>query len=220
MKKQTIEKDRDFRDRDRKYDKIKEGIASVKQINQVCNEEIKRQNDYFEQLLTKVNKINREEYVTYHLRGINDMLHMSLRYAGLMLLSPFRGMIPSIAIQTLVTRNMLHNIREHLHWEEVQHVRYEAENFDSEIRRNLTDVHYVSNLISDALRDVQNLKDDFSYQYNANIPGYDDTLSQIDKIYYTILRNQNKIDKIEKNLYKGKKLNDEKLVRVREMNEH
>lgn len=219
LKENTIKKEIEVSERDQKYLEITDSMFRVNKVNQSCNEELERQNEYFSSLMKKVNQIDREEYTTYHLRGLGELVSMSLRYAGLMLMSPFRGFLPGIGLQTIATRRLIGNIRNNLHMEEVRHVHYEAINYDNEINSKLTDVFHVSSMIDDTLKDIKRLREEFMYQYDSSVPGYDDTMDKIDKIYLTIVRNQNKVDKIEKNLKYSKKLNEDKMVRVRKLNE-
>ena len=54
--------------------------------------------------------------------------------------------------------------------------------------------------------------------YNSNIPGYEDTLKNIEKIENKLLHNQNKVFIIKNNLRRSKKLNEDKMIKVRELN--
>jgi len=56
-------------------------------------------------------------------------------------------------------------------------------------------------------------------QYDSRIPGYEDTLKKIGKIEENIIRNQNRVEIVRKNLKFSKKLNEDKLRKVRELNE-
>ena len=103
--------------------------------------------------------------------------------------------------------------------EEVNHIHYKAIDYDSELSHKLIDVNYTSSIIDDTLKDIERLRDDFMLQYNSNIPGYEDTLKKIDKIHHNIVRSQNRVFKIRERLRKSKKLNEQKMVRVKELNE-
>ncbi len=217
---QNENKIQEYEVRDQKYHDIQLGMVQVQDVMKNCNEEMNRQNEYFVQLMSKVGQIHREEYSTYRLRGLNELITGGLRYMGLMMLSPFTGLLPSIGIRTLATRRMIHNAYQHLHMEEVKKVRYEAINYDREIGHKLMDVDYTSILIDDTLKDIEKLRDDFMLQYRSDIPGYEDTLRKLEKIHHTVVRSQNRVELIRTNLKKSKKLNEEKLVRVREMNQN
>lgn len=209
----------EFDIRDKKYDEIKLEMINALDIEKKCALEIERQNECFRNLMSKVSKINREEYVTMHLRGLGEMLGSTLRFMGLMFISPFTGMIPGIARHTMASRRMIANAYRHIHLEEVRHVRYEAENYESEINNYINDAGYTEALLEDTIRDVDRFKSEFMSIYNSNIPGYEDTLKKLDKIEAKLLRNQNKVLLVKQNLKRSKKLNEEKLVRVKEMND-
>ena len=209
----------DYQDRDKKYKVIKDGLVDEIKILNDCNEEIKKQDDYFNKLIAKVGEINQVEYTTYELKGINQLLGNGLRYVGLMMLSPFSGLLPSIGIQTLLTRRMVQNTYRGIHLEEKNHVRYEAIDYEKDIFSKLTDIRYTSYLIEDTLGHVEKLKSDFLMQYSSDIPHYEETLQKILKIENLILHQQNKVDIIQKRLLKGKKLNNEKMMKVKRLNE-
>lgn len=213
------EKIEEYGIRDKKYDDIKLNIIKDIDINKDLKYELDKQNKYFKDLMSKLNDINKEEYVTRHLKGVGNLIGQSLRYMGLIILSPLTGMIPGIAVQTLATKKMIGNAYRHLHLEEVKHIRYDAIDYDSELNHHLTDVNYVENLVDDALKDVDRLKEDFMIIYNSNIPGYEDTLKNIERIENKLLHNQNKVYIIKNNLKKSKKLNEDKMIKVKELNQ-
>ena len=220
LKEKTRDKSRDFYERDDKYKRIKEDMVNISKIGLDSVEEVNRQNKYFDGLMDKINKINKEEYVTQHLKGFSDLAFASLKYMGLMMLNPLKGTIPGIGVQVVATKNLIGNLRNNLHWEEVKHVKYSAFNYEHEINDNIFDINYVSSYVDDAIFDIKKIKEDFLLQYDSRIPNYDNTLDSIKKIEHALYRNKNKIDKIRDNLKKSKKINDDKLVRVRELNKN
>lgn len=210
----------EFDVRDKKYHNIQLGFVNVRKIDQKCSLEIERQNQYFSDLMQKINVIDKEEYTTTHLKGINQLLGQSLRYLGLMILSPLSGLIPSISISAIATRRMINNIYQNMKLEEVHHVHYEAINYDSELSHHLCDVDYTACLLDDTLKDIERLKEDFMLQYDSRIPGYDDTLKKISMIENKVIHNQNKVDIIKKNLKRSKKINEEKMIKIKKLNEN
>lgn len=218
IKEENEEKIEKFGIRDNKYNNIKIEMANVKKISNECNKEIAKQNKYFVDIMSKVSKINKEEYVTYHMKGIGSLVGQSLKYMGLMVLSPFAGLIPSIAIQTVATKKMIGNIYQQLNPEEVKHIRYSAINYESELNKHLTDINYTEDLLDDTLNDIKRLKEDFLFIYNSRLPGYEETLRNIAKIEKMLVHNKNRVDMVKKNLKKSKKMNDKKLSLVKELN--
>ncbi|MBQ8681897.1 MAG: hypothetical protein IJ509_03195 [Bacilli bacterium] len=219
LQRNNEEKINEYDIRDKKYDKVKLELIDVVDIDKKCSIEIERQNKYFDELMDKIDVINREEYVTRHMRGIGELLSQSLRYMGLMVLSPLAGLIPGIAMQTIATRRMIGNVYRNLHMEEIRHVNYEAVNYSYELNNHLNDVEYTENLLEDTIRDIERLKNDFLMFYNSKIPGYEDTLKKIEKIENKLLHNQNKVMIVKNNLKKSKKINEDKLKKVKRLND-
>lgn len=214
------EKIKEFDVRDKKYRQIQADMVQVNNVMKNCDEEIKRQDEYFVKLMSKINKINSEEYTTYHLRGVQDLISQSLRYVGLLMLSPLSGLLPGISVQTMATRRMIEHVYRQMHTEEVHHIRYSTIDYDRELSSKITDINFTSNLLDDTIQDIERLRDDFLIQYNSKIPGYEDTLRKINQIHHQVLRSQNRVEKIRDRLKKSKKLNEQKLIRVKELNKN
>lgn len=219
LQKENEEKIEEYGIRDKKYDDIKLKMLKDIDINKDLEYEIDKQNKYFNELMSKISVITKEEYMTRHLKGVGNLIGQSLKYMGLMLLFPLTGMLPGIAMQTLATKKMVGNAYRKLHLEEEKHVRYDAINYDSELNHHIVSISYTEDLLDDTLKDVKRLKEDFISIYNSNIPGYEDTLKNIEKIENKLLHNQNKVSIIKNNLRKSKKLNEDKMIKVRELNQ-
>ena len=220
LKEETMRKASLFGDRDRELKQMNKDLLDASKFNQSCSEELERQNRYFNGLMKDISRINREEYVTTHIKGLGEMAAMSFRYLGLLLLNPLKGTLPGIGIQTLAAKEMVVNLYRNLDIEKVKHIRYYATDYEREINGKLNDIEYTSALIDDAISNVDDLLSSFMLKYNSSIPYYDDTLNKIYSIRKVVLRNQNKVNKIRNHLKMGKKLNEEKLMRVKELNEH
>lgn len=214
------EKRKNFDIRDKKYKRIVDGVLKITNVEMECLGKIKEQNKYLKELSSKLTVIDKEEYVTMHLRGMGELISQSLRYVGLRMLSPLSGLIPSIAVNTLMTRQLIGNIRNNLRYEKVKHVYYKAYDYDRELSDRIIDVDYTEDLILDTLDDIKKLKEDFLMQYDSKISGYEDTLKKINEVEEIIYRNQNSISKIKKRLIQNKKINQNKLVKVKKLNEN
>ena len=205
--------------RDQKYAQVQLELVQVDSVFRECSDEIGRQNAYFNDLMSKVSRVDQQQYSTYHLRGMGELLSGSFRYMGYLLLSPFSGFLPHIAIRTLATKEMVRQAYQQLHTEEVRHIRYEAIDYGNEISRKITDIDYTSSLIDHTLGDISKLREDFMTQYNGKIPGYEEVLKRIDDIYVAVAHSQNRVEMIRKNLKKGQLMNDHKLKYVKKMNQ-
>lgn len=208
----------EFDVRDKKYDEIKRGVVNTDRVLGNCDLEIEKQNEYFKDLMSKINDIDKKEYTVYKFKGIDGLIGQSFKYISLLFMSPLAGLIPSIAINTLATRKMIKNIYSKMHIERLDKVKYEAYNYEREISSKLNDLDYTYALIDDTIGIIDNLKSDFMLQYDSSIPGYDATLRKINGIRDKVRDNRYKMDIIKDNLVVSKKINDDKMKKVRELN--
>lgn len=203
--------------RDKKHSEIQLDADYVSRLNQDLDLELRKQNEYFKELMEKVSRIDRREYVTTHLRGIGNLVGASLRYMGLMALSPFMGILPSIYMNALSTRKMIHNLRQNLKFEDVVHVKYDYQDFDNEICGHIVNVDTTSYLLDGALADVRKLREDLMFIYDSRVLGFDETLKKINQIEENILRNQNRVEIVKRKLIRGREINSNKLRKVRKL---
>lgn len=219
LQEENEEKIEEYDIRDKKYDSIKLEMISALDIGKKNDLEVSRQNEYIKRLMEDIEKIDRHEYVTSHLRGVGALLSSSLRYMRALVMSPLSGMIPGIGMQALVARRMIANAYRHLHFEDINHVYYEAIDYDSELNHHLLSVIYVEDMVDGAIKDVSRLREEFMSIYDRRIPGYEDTLKKIGEIEKNLVRSQNRVLLAKKNLKRSKKINENKLVRVRKLND-
>ena len=102
LQEENEEKIEEYDIRDKKYDSIKLEMISALDIGKKTDLEVSRQNEYIKRLMEDIEKIDRHEYVTSHLRGVGALLSSSLRYMRALVMSPLSGMIPGIGMQALV----------------------------------------------------------------------------------------------------------------------
>lgn len=209
-----------YDERDKKYKIICDKFFKIDDIKKSVNYEIDKQNKYLNELLSKISKIDKNEYTIYKVKGLGEVIGNSLKYVGLMMISPFLGFLPGIAASTIATRKMVKNAREKMRLEEVNKVNYIAEDFNSEINNRLCDINYVYYVIDDTLNEINGLKKDFLVQYNSRINGYKETLDNINKVEKIIINNRKKVDIIKKRMLESKKINEDKMIRVKKLNEN
>ena len=205
--------------RDEKYNQVKLKLLKLKGINNKCLNEINRQNEYLNKLIDEIGVIDSKEILQTKLCGIGDLFYQGLKFVGLKLLSPFSSFIPGIALETIMVRNMVKGAYDNVHSKEIKRVYYSAVDFDSELNNKLIDIKYTEELIDDTLVDLKNLKENFLLIYDSNIPGYDDTLKNINIMEEVIYKNKYKIDYVKKRLNVNKKINEDKMYKVKKLNE-
>ena len=141
---------------------------------------------------------------------------------ALLLVSPLRGLLPSVATEMLITRNTIKNLRSNLSWEESRKMVYTAIDYDSSIRYALANIEDVSNLVDSTLDDVVRLKKEFNdkfKQYSFEFPEYEETIRRLNKMENAIFGNKVKLNNAVDKLKRDKIINENKLKRVKELND-
>ena len=183
---------------------------------------VSQQESFLNDLEEKVSRINSYEDVSYHLKGFNLLLGNSFKYLGLLLLSPLKGLIPAIATQTLITKNMVKNLHYNMEWEVKKKMVYEAIDYSSEINRAINDLDYTSILINSTLEDVIALKERYNRefgQYGSDFPQYKDAIKKLNKIENAMLGNKLKIDLAKTRMKEKERENKNKLKMVKRLND-
>jgi len=187
----------DLRQRDIDFDKMKNDVYDVDREKDRYDNFVREQELFLKKLGEKVNQIDSHERVTYRLKGFNQLVGNSFKYLGLLLVNPLKGLIPGIATQTMVTRNMIHNLYNNLEWQEDRKMIYEAIDYSLSIKAAIDNLDDTSILVNSTLEDVMRLKmkymSEFS-KYEKEIPGYRDTIRKINKIENAMLGSKIKIE--------------------------
>ena len=219
------EKDKELeklKERDIDFEKLKNKIYNANGINDMYNNMINDQNEILKELDKNISKINSYIQVDYHIKGLNKLLFNTFKYFGLLIMSPLRGMFPSIAIQTLMTRDMLKGVYQKVHWEETKKTVYEATDYSSSISQVIDDMDYISNSIDDNLDKLIKLKEIYNKRfkkYQTDNIEYKKVIDMINDMENKMLGNKIKVEIMKKKALEQKKANDKKLVLVNKLNE-
>ena len=107
-----------LKERDIDFEKLKNDVYNVDYTSRNYESFVDNQNQILKEIDDNVNKINSYEQVNYHLKGFGELFKNSFKYFGLLMVSPLKGIIPSIATETLITGNIVKNLYKNLEWEE------------------------------------------------------------------------------------------------------
>lgn len=219
LNKKSIDRTEKLTKRDEDYNKTKQKKVDIEKINTKINQTIDDYNNYQKELLSKINKLDKKTYTEYKLRGMEGFISTSCRYIGLLALTPLRGIVPQIGLQTKTTRKILNTMLDNMHYEKIEKTVYSAQNYINEIDNKIYNMAYVEKDLEEALSDINKLKLDFKEDFlKYNLKEYDKTYNNILFIEQNILRNQKKIDELKISLSKSKKQNKEVLTKVKKLN--
>lgn len=217
----NIRKDRvdELSKRDKKFNNTKIKMNHLDEISENCNSIINKHNKYLEEISNKVKKIDEQKFISYKLKGFNELLSSSLKYLGLLSLSPFRGLIPSIAEKTIATRKLISVMLKNISYEKNEKIVYSVHNYISEIDNKIYDINNVNKNIDNAFYDIQQLKNEFKdYYFKYHLKEYVEVYKKIEKLEEDIIKNKKRIANIRNTLIKNKDENKVVLKKIRKLN--
>lgn len=220
LEEQRDKKVEDLKQRDIDFDKLKNDVYDVDRESDRYDNFVRKQELLLRDLEEKVSRIDSYERVTYKLKGFNQLLGNSFKYLGLLLVNPLKGLIPGIATQTLVTKNMIRNLYNNLEWEENRKMVYEAIDYSDSIKAAINNLDDTSLLVNSTLEDIIGLKQKYKSQfsqYENEIPGYKDAIRKINKMENAILGSKIKIELMKQRMKEKEKQNSNKLKMVKKL---
>lgn len=158
LEEKSISREKELSARDNRYKEAKEKMINLDEINNECNNIIQRNTKYINELQSKIGTINSKKYTKYKLQGLNNLLSTSLKYIGLLSLTPLRGIIPGIAARTFATRKLVNSMFHNLHYKKQEKIIYSFENYSSEINSKIFNINTIEENIDLALSDITKLK--------------------------------------------------------------
>lgn len=210
-----------LKERDIDFDKLKNEVYDVDKESDRYNSFVKRQELFLRDLEEKISLVDSHEEVTYRLKGFNQLLGNSFKYLGLLLVNPLKGLIPGIATQTLVTKNVVRNLYHNLEWEANKKMVYETIDYSDSIKIAINNLDDTSHLVDATLEEIVKLKSKYQAEfsrYENEIPGYKDAIKKINKMENAILGNKIKMELMRQRMKEKERQNSNKLKMVKKLN--
>lgn len=203
-----------------KFIEIKDGLFKYdSEFNRFSNF-INNQNNVIEDMKNKVGEIDSYEETTTKFIGYDRLLFNNLKYVSLLLLSPLKGLFPVIVTSTLATKSTIDLLKKQVHIEVNKKIVYTAENYERIINTNIYNVNDMNNLISESISDIKKVKEKLKQNSNLNSTlEYKNLMKKIENIEIVLNNNKYKLNQIEQKLNGYKKINNDKLIKVRKLNE-
>jgi len=216
-----LQKEQELKQRDIDFDKLKNELYNKQSEQNGYDNFVKDQELLLKNINDKLLQIDSYEVVNYKLKGFNQLVTNSFKYLGLLLASPFKGIIPGIATQTLITKNVIHNLYNNLEWQEERKMVYETIDFSVSINIFKNDLDKTLNLVNTTLDDIVRLKNKYKQdfaKYEYSFAEYSEIFKKINKMENAIVNNKIKIKLMQEKILEKEKQNTEKMKRVKKLN--
>ena len=210
-----------LKERDIDFEKLKSDVYNVEAVNKNYVSFVNTQNELLRNIDAEVGKISSSLVVDHHLKGFKELFKNTFKYFGLLMISPLKGIIPSIATETLITGSLIKNLYNNLELEEVKRMHYDAIDYSNLIAGAINDLERTNNIVDGTLDDIVHLKmkyNDKFREYEGDFSEYHDIMNKINDMENKILGNKIKIEMMRKKALEQQKKNDKTLVMVKEMN--
>ena len=212
----------ELKERDINFNKLKENVYNVNRVKESYQQFIEQQNQLLKDLSEKISKINSYESVNYQMSGYGKYLLNSFKYLGFLMLSPLRGIVPSIATQTVIARDTISNLRKNIKWEEHRKMVYEADDFSDTINVAINDLNLTDRMVDATLDDLIKLKMEYNDQfkkYQGDFLEYKEVINKINNMQEKMIGNKIKIEIMKNRMKQYKKENENKLKLVKRLND-
>ena len=209
-------------ERDIDFEKLKSDVYNIERVNESYDSFVSEQNKLMADLSSKISLIDSREVSNYRVKGFGKFLFHSFKYFGLLMLNPLRGFLPSIATQTIITRNIVHNLHDKLKVEEEKHTVYDAVDYSALIYRASRDIDYTSGELDNTLDDLEKLKIEYNdrfRQYQGDFSEYYSVINRITAMQEVMINNRIKLEIIRNQLKRHSYENKHKLKLVRKLND-
>ncbi len=221
IEKEKLQQEEKLKERDIDFNKLKEKVCGIDKVNESYMQFVSQQNQFLSELSNKISNIDSHEVVSYKWKGFGKYISGVFKYFGLLMLTPLRGVFPSIAAQTVVTHDMVTNLRKQITFEEKRKMVYEAIDYKNTINYAIDDLGHTSDLLDNTLEDLAKLKKEYNEkfkEYQGDFMEYRDVISKISSMQEAMINNKIKVEIMKKRAKTYLDTNDNKMKLVRKMN--
>lgn len=214
-------KEKELKERDIDFSQFKDNLFNADLENDKYNNFVKEQEVLINELENSISHIDSYEAVTYRLKGFNKLLGNSFKFLGLLLVNPLKGLIPGIATQTIITKNVIGNLYHNLHWEENRRMVYESIDYSATLNMAISNLNNTGALIDSTLEDITSLKREYQEKfskYSSSFSDYREALKKLNKIENAVLGSKIKVNIMMNKMKENQKKNDNKLKIVKRLN--
>lgn len=222
LEEKSEEKIKKLEDANIDFKKYQNDIFNKENIVSRCEFIYSKQEELLKEISSKVGNISSYESVRYNLSGFGSLLLNGIKLIGLFALSPFKGLFPSISLQTSLTKKTVSNLRKSIASTKKTEIVYTADDYIDKLNYSINEMDDMYKYISSTISDIDSLRDEYISKfslYKEQLPNYNYYLKKINTLRKVMVNNQAKIVFLNKKMKENKKVNEKTLIRVKKLNE-
>ena len=222
LEEKSEEKIKKLEDANIDFKKYQNDIFNKENIVSRCEFIYSKQEELLKEISSKVGNISSYESVRYNLSGFGSLLLNGIKLIGLFALSPFKGLFPSISLQTSLTKKTVSNLRKSIASTKKTEIVYTADDYIDKLNYSINEMDDMYKYISSTISDIDSLRDEYISKfslYKEQLPNYNYYLKKINTLRKVMVNNQAKIVFLNKKIKENKKVNEKTLIRVKKLNE-
>lgn len=207
------------KEEDKSYDAYVESSKEFQKIGLKMDKFLIKQENNMNKLASHIEKITSKEIVEKQIKNLDKLLYYDAKYFFALMLTPLKGVFPSIAMNAVATKKMVDNIRKTVHIEEIKKTVYEAPDYLKELDYtlySLADVGMILDSNIDCLKSLEiEIKEKFQ---NYDPEKTEQILNNITKMRKILDNNRYKLEKVKNSVYGNIKKNEKVKKKVKELN--
>lgn len=203
-----------------KFNKSKENVKTIKNIEETISNELKEQQKIVDDMYQKASYFEKQISKQIETIGHRKILSSLFRIAGGILTIPLTGKsLFGVALGSTMINKGLKEMNRSLEKREKIVINYKYEDISKQISEVKDKVEYINLVLSDSLNEIKKLKENFNNvfkNYDNILPEYSLMFESINALESKLLEQQYKLNKMDKKLDKEDEMNKQKLKKVRE----
>lgn len=207
------------KEEDKSYDAYVESSKEFQKIGLKMDKFLIKQENNMNKLASQIEKITSKEIVEKQIKNLDKLLYYDAKYFFALMLTPLKGVFPSIAMNVVATKKMVDNIRKTVHIEEIKKTVYEAPDYIKELDYTLYSLADVGMILDSNIDRLKSLEIEIKEKFqNYDPEKTEQILKNITKMRKILDNNRYKLEKVKNSVYGNIKKNEKVKKKVKELN--
>lgn len=220
LEKENEKRLEELKEKDHDYNEYENKTKEIEKTKLTIERFLLKQNKAMDNLEKRIGNIDAREMTEYKIQGLNKLMFFNFKYIAGLLLLPFKGIFPCLAMNAVATREMIKNMNETINLEQRKYFIYSATDYDRELNYKLYSIEDVGGMLDSNIDDISRLEKDIYERFRYY--DYEKTQKILKKLRVmkeVLNDNRYKLEKIKSRVNTNIKKNKKVLTRVRNLNQ-